>query len=176
MLACGIEDLAKERKTPDLPQTLEKKFDKKPPAFSTVRMTDPDLVKLLEKNHLKYRAIQENTWLSSLISWVLPFLLLIVIWVYFFRKIGSGAGGLMTVGKSNAKVYVQDETKVTFQDVAGVEEAEEELKEIIEFLKIPPNFRFWAATCPRASCWWVPRAPARPSWPGPWPARPVCLL
>jgi cell division protease FtsH len=145
----GIEDLAKERKKPDLPQTLEKKFEKKTPVFSTVRMADPDLVKLLEKNNIKYRAIQENTWLSSLISWVLPFVLLIAIWMYFFRKIGSGAGGLMTVGKSKAKVYVQDETKITFQDVAGVEEAEDELKEIIEFLKNPAKFQVLGGNLPK---------------------------
>ncbi|MFA4902907.1 MAG: ATP-dependent zinc metalloprotease FtsH [Desulfobaccales bacterium] len=149
LLPKGIEDLAKERKKPDLPQTLEKKFEKKPPAFATVRMADPDLVKLLEKNSIKYRAIQENTWLSSLISWVLPFALLIGIWMYFFRKIGSGTGGLMTVGKSKAKVYVQDETKVTFQDVAGVEEAEEELKEIIEFLQNPAKFQVLGGNLPK---------------------------
>jgi cell division protease FtsH len=149
LLPKGIEDLAKEKKTPDLPQILEKKFEKKPPAFATVRIADPDLVKLLEKNSIKYRAIQENTWLSSLISWVLPFVLLIAIWIYFFRKIGSGAGGLMTVGKSKAKVYVQDETKVTFQDVAGVEEAEDELKEIIEFLKNPAKFQVLGGNLPK---------------------------
>jgi cell division protease FtsH len=149
LLPKGIVDLAKEKKKPDLPQTLEKKFEKKTPAFSTIRMADPDLVKLLEKNSIKYRAIQENTWLSSLVSWVLPFVLLIAIWVYFFRKIGSGAGGLMTVGKSKAKVYVQDETKVTFQDVAGVEEAEDELKEIIEFLKNPAKFQVLGGNLPK---------------------------
>ncbi len=149
LLPKGVEDLAKERKKPDLPETLAKQFDKKEPMFSTVRVQDPDLVKLLEDKHIKYRAIQENTWLSSLLSWVLPFLLLIGIWVYFFRKIGSGAGGLMTVGKSKAKIYVQDETKVTFQDVAGVEEAEEELKEIIEFLKNPAKFQVLGGNLPK---------------------------
>jgi cell division protease FtsH len=149
LLPKGIEDLAKERKKPDLLQTLEKKFEKKTPSFSTVRMADPDLVKLLEKNNIKYRGVQENTWLSSLVSWVLPFALLIVIWIYFFRKIGSSAGGLMTVGKSKAKIYVQDETKVTFQDVAGVEEAEDELKEIIEFLKNPAKFQVLGGNLPK---------------------------
>jgi cell division protease FtsH len=149
LLPKGVEDLAKEKKKPDLPQTLGKKFEKKTPVFSTVRMADPDLVKLLEQNNVKYRAIQENTWLSSLVSWVLPFVLLIAIWIYFFRKIGSGAGGLMTVGKSKAKVYVQDETKVTFQDVAGVEEAEDELKEIIEFLKNPAKFQVLGGNLPK---------------------------
>ncbi|MFA5110423.1 MAG: ATP-dependent zinc metalloprotease FtsH [Desulfobaccales bacterium] len=149
LLPKGVEDLAKERKKPDLPETLAKQFDKKEPTFSTVRVQDADLVKLLEDKHIKYRAIQENTWFTSLLSWILPFLLLIGIWVYFFRKIGSGAGGLMTVGKSKAKIYVQDETKVTFQDVAGVEEAEEELKEIIEFLKNPAKFQVLGGSLPK---------------------------
>ncbi|MGB8992495.1 MAG: ATP-dependent zinc metalloprotease FtsH [Desulfobaccales bacterium] len=149
LLPKGIEDLAKERKKPDLPQTLAKQFEKKAPTFSAVRVADPDLVKLLETKGIKYRAIQENTWVTSLLSWILPFLLLIGIWIYFFRKIGTGAGGLMTVGKSKAKVYVQDETKVTFQDVAGVEEAEEELKEIIEFLKNPAKFQVLGGNIPK---------------------------
>jgi len=149
LLPPGIAYLAKERKKPDLAKTLEKKFEKKTPAFSTVRMKDPNLVTLLEKQNIKYRAVQENTWLSSIVSWVLPFLILIAIWVYFFRKIGGGAGGLMTVGKSKAKVYVQDETKVTFKDVAGVEEAEEELREIIEFLKNPAKFQVLGGNLPK---------------------------
>jgi cell division protease FtsH len=149
LLPQGIDELAKERKKPDLPKTLEKQFEKKTPMFSAVRLKDPDLVNLLEKEQIKYRALSENTWLSSLLSWVLPFLILLAIWVYFFRKIGAGAGGLMTVGKSRAKVYVQDETKVTFQDVAGVEEAEEELKEIIEFLKNPAKFQVLGGNIPK---------------------------
>jgi cell division protease FtsH len=149
LLPKGIDALAKARENSDLPQTLAKQFDKKKPIFSTVRLEDPDLVKLLAKDNISYRAVQEKTWLTSLLSWVFPFLLLIAIWVYFFRKIGGGAGGLMTVGKSKAKVYVQDETKVTFQDVAGVEEAEEELKEIIEFLKNPAKFQVLGGNLPK---------------------------
>jgi cell division protease FtsH len=150
LLPKGIDELAKTRQNPDLPQTLAKQFDKKKPIFSTVRLEDQDLVQLLAKDNISYRAVQEKTWLTSLLSWVFPFLLLIAIWVYFFRKIGSGgAGGLMTVGKSRAKVYVQDETKVTFQDVAGVEEAEEELKEIIEFLKTPAKFQILGGNLPK---------------------------
>ncbi|HZK14238.1 MAG TPA: ATP-dependent zinc metalloprotease FtsH [Desulfobaccales bacterium] len=150
LLPQGIEELAKARPNPDLPQTLAKQFDKKKPIFSAVRLEDPDLVKLLAKNNISYRAVQEKTWLTSLLSWVFPFLLLIGIWIYFFRKIGAGgAGGLMTVGKSKAKVYVLDETKVTFQDVAGVEEAEEELKEIIEFLNTPAKFQVLGGNLPK---------------------------
>ena len=149
LLPNGIEELAKERKEPDLPKKLEKQFDKKEPSFTTVRLEDAGLIDLLDKQNLKYRGVQEKTWLTGLLSWVLPMLLLVGIWIYFFRKIGTGAGGLMTVGKSKAKVYVQDETKVTFADVAGVDEAIEELKEIIEFLKNPAKFQVLGGNLPK---------------------------
>jgi len=148
LLPAGVEYLAKSRNEPNLPERLKKQFDKEP-LFSTVRLEDPDLVKSLDKQGLKYRGTQEKTWLTGLMSWVLPTLLLVAIWMYFFRKIGAGAGGLMTVGKSKAKVYVQDETKVTFKDVAGVEEAEEELKEIIEFLQNPAKFQVLGGNIPK---------------------------
>ncbi|MEW6657906.1 MAG: ATP-dependent zinc metalloprotease FtsH [Thermodesulfobacteriota bacterium] len=148
LLPGGVEYLSKARKDPDLAKKLKEQF-KKEPLFSTVRVHDPDLIKLLDQQGLKYQAVQEKTWLTSLLSWILPTLLLVVIWIYFFRKIGTGAGGLMSVGKSKAKVYVEDETKVTFQDVAGVEEAEEELKEIIEFLKTPAKFQALGGSIPK---------------------------
>ncbi|HEY9073173.1 MAG TPA: ATP-dependent zinc metalloprotease FtsH, partial [Desulfobaccales bacterium] len=151
LLPAGIQDLAKERKEPDLPQKLAKlqPETKKPPTFTTVKMEDPDLIKLLTKQDIKYKATPEKTLLNTVISWVLPMLLLVIIWVYFFRKIGAGAGGLMTVGKSKAKVYMQDETKVTFKDVAGVDEAIEELSEIIEFLKNPAKFQVLGGKIPK---------------------------
>jgi len=149
LLPNGIEELAKERKEPDLPKKLEKQFEKKEPGFTTVRLEDAGLIELLDKQNLKYRGVQEKTWLTGLLSWVLPMLLLVGIWIYFFRKIGTGAGGLMTVGKSKAKVYVQDETKTTFADVAGVDEAIEELKEIIEFLKNPAKFQMLGGNIPK---------------------------
>jgi cell division protease FtsH len=114
-----------------------------------VRLEDPDLVKNLDKQGIKYRGIQEKTWLTALLSWVLPMFFLVAIWIYFFRKMGTGAGGLMTIGKSKAKVYVQDETKVTFKDVAGVEEAEEELREVIEFLQNPGKFQVLGGNIPK---------------------------
>jgi cell division protease FtsH len=149
LLPNGIEALAKERKEPDLPKKLAEVFDKKEPTFSAVKMEDKDLVQLLDTHGIKYKAIPEKTLVNTLLSWVLPMVLLLGIWIYFFRKIGGGAGGLMTVGKSKAKVYVQDETKVTFQDVAGVEEAEDELKEIIEFLQNPAKFQVLGGNLPK---------------------------
>jgi cell division protease FtsH len=148
LLPAGVEYLSKARKDPKLPEKLKEQF-KKEPLFSTVRVGDPDLIKLLDQKGLKYRAVQERTWITSLISVIFPTLLLVGIFIYFFRKIGTGAGGLMSVGKSKAKVYVEDETKVTFQDVAGVEEAEEELKEIIEYLKTPAKFQALGGNIPK---------------------------
>ena len=149
LLPAGVEQLAKERKEPDLPQKLAKLSDKKEPDFNVNRVEDKDLVRLLEKQGIKYSAAPDRTILNNLLSWGLPILLLVGIWIYFFRKVGAGAGGLMTVGKSRAKVYAQDETKVTFQDVAGVDEAIEELKEIIEFLKNPAKFQLLGGKIPK---------------------------
>jgi cell division protease FtsH len=149
LLPNGVEALAQERHDPNLAKKLAQEFKKKEPFFTAVRMEDPGLVKLLDKQGIKYKATPERTMLNTLLSWVLPMLLLVGIWIYFFRRIGGGAGGLMTVGKSKAKVYMQDETTVTFQDVAGVEEATEELKEIIEFLKNPAKFQSLGGKIPK---------------------------
>jgi cell division protease FtsH len=149
ILPAGVEFLAKERKEPNLPEIWKKQFDKEI-RFTAVKMEDKDLVDRLDKQGIKYKAVAERTWIAALLSWVIPTLLLVGIWVYFFRKIGSaGPGGLMSVGKSKARVYMEDEIKVTFKDVAGVEEAEEELKEIIDFLKHPEKFQALGGKIPK---------------------------
>ena len=86
--------------------------------------------------------IQENpghSWASNVISWGLPILLLVVLWIFIIRRIGPSSG-IMSFGKSQAKFYEEDEMKVTFDDVAGIDEAKEELMEIIEFLSSPEKF------------------------------------
>jgi cell division protease FtsH len=148
LLPKGVEYLAQETNDPELPQRLEKQFAKKP-VFSTVKMKDDDLLERLDKQGIKYRALPERAWLTALLSWVLPMVLLIGLWLFIFRRIGAGPGGIMSIGKSKARVYVEDETKVTFADVAGVEEAEEELKEIIEFLKNPGKFQVLGGKIPK---------------------------
>ncbi len=118
--------------------------------FYVVRMDDPELVKELTEKGITYAAKQEVTWFKTLLSWILPMLIFIAIWGYLLKKIGSpGGGGFMAVGKSKAKVYVEGETKITFEDVAGVEEAEEELKEVIEFLKNPQKFQSLGGKIPK---------------------------
>lgn len=118
--------------------------------FYVVRMDDPDLVKELTEKGITFTAKQEVTWFKTLLSWILPMLIFIAIWGYLLKKIGSpGGGGFMAVGKSKAKVYVEGETKITFEDVAGVDEAEEELKEVIEFLKNPQKFQSLGGKIPK---------------------------
>ena len=100
--------------------------------FITTRV-DPDLAQSLDKHHVVYSGIVENNWLRDLLSWILPAIFFVGIWMFAIRHMGQGGlGGLMTIGKSRAKVYVEKETKVSFADVAGVDEAKEELVEIVE--------------------------------------------
>jgi len=117
--------------------------------FSAVRMDDPDLVKELSERGIRYTAKQEITWFKTLLSWIIPIAIFVALWVYLFKRIRPPGEGLMGVGKSKAKVYVEDETKVTFADVEGVDEAKEELKEVIEFLRNPQRFQSLGGKIPK---------------------------
>jgi cell division protease FtsH len=108
--------------------------------FSTTRV-DPGLARELLAHHVVVRGQIESTFLRDLLSWVVPTLLFVGVWIYLLRRAGSGVGGgLMQIGKSKARIYMQKDTGVTFDDVAGVDEAKEELKEIIDFLKDPEGY------------------------------------
>lgn len=110
--------------------------------FKTYAPEDPDLIRTLRKHNVAIvaKAEQDSTiWQSILISW-LPVLLLIGVWIFFMRQMQAGGGKAMAFGKSRAKMITKEEQKVTFEDVAGVDEAKEELKEIIEFLRNPKKF------------------------------------
>jgi cell division protease FtsH len=117
--------------------------------FSTVRVEDSDLTKELAAKGVRFSGKRQVTWITTLLSWVVPIIILFAIWGFFLRKMQAAGGGLMAVGKSKAKVYVEGETKVTFEDVAGVDEAENELKEIIEFLKNPDKYQTLGAKIPK---------------------------
>lgn len=109
--------------------------------FVTTRV-DPALAKDLAQYDVKVSGIVENTFLSDLMGWVLPAVIFVGIWIFAMRRFAGkmGGGGFMNIGKSKAKVYVETDTKVNFADVAGVEEAKDELKEIVGFLKDPESF------------------------------------
>lgn len=103
---------------------------------------EPDLAERLAHFDVPYTRVVESTWLKDILSWVIPALIFFGVWFFLFRKLAErqGMGGFMTIGKSRAKVYVEAKTGVTFDDVAGVDEAKEELKEIVEFLKDPAEY------------------------------------
>ena len=117
--------------------------------FRTVRVEDPKLVELLGAHDVEYTGQAENTVLANLLSWVIPPLIILAIWIVILRRMGPGGAGVMSFGRSRAKIYAEDETKASFDDVAGVDEAQEELEEIIEFLKHPEKFRHLGATIPK---------------------------
>lgn len=115
---------------------------------------DEDLSKVLQQYGVKYSAAEENTWFRDLLSWILPALIFVGIWVFVMRRVaggmgGMGGGGVLSIGKSKAKVYMETDTKVTFNDVAGVDEAKEELKEVVHFLKDRSTYGRLGARVPR---------------------------
>jgi len=118
--------------------------------FVTQRV-DTDIAGELDKYNVTYDGAVESTWFTELLSWVLPVLLFFGIWMFVFRKIAErqGMGGLMSVGRSRAKVYVEKDTKVSFDDVAGVDEAKQELEEIVDFLKNPGEYGRLGARIPK---------------------------
>jgi cell division protease FtsH len=121
----------------------EKDKEDKGKPFSTVRIDDIGLVAMLEANGISYRGEITDNWVRDfLLTWILPLMVLILIWGFVFRRMGAGGGPetFMSFGKSRAKIYGESDVKVTFNDVAGVDEAKEELVEIIEFLRHPDKF------------------------------------
>src|SRR4051794_28818834 len=110
--------------------------------FVTTRV-DPEFAQELQKSGVTYTGQIESTFLRDLLSWVLPVLLFFGVWTYLARRMaaqGGLGGGLMSIGKSKAKVYVETDTGVKFDDVAGVDEAKDELREVVDFLKNPAEY------------------------------------
>jgi len=110
--------------------------------FSIFTPQDPDLIRMLKEKKVSVVAkppAESNWFLSVLMSWF-PFILLIGVWIFFMRQMQSGGGKAMSFGKSRARLDSDQQDKVTFEDVAGIDEAKEELGEIIEFLKEPKKF------------------------------------
>jgi cell division protease FtsH len=108
--------------------------------FAAVRIEDPKLIEDLEKAGIKYTGEAANKWIGEIVGWIIPLIFLVALWSFFFRRMGSAEGGVMSFARSRAKIYADDDVKVRFGDVAGVDEAEDELREIVEFLKNPRKY------------------------------------
>lgn len=113
---------------------------------------DPALAERLDQYGVPFSAARENTFLGNLLSWLLPMVLFFAVWMFLIRRMAEKqgfGGGMMSIGKSKAKVYLETDTKVTFEDVAGVDEAKAELEEIVAFLKEPQGYGRLGARMPK---------------------------
>jgi cell division protease FtsH len=111
-----------------------------PQPFTTVRVEDPGLIAELEEAKISFRGEVASDWLPMLLSWIVPVALFFLLWSFLMKRMGAGTG-LMQIGKSKAKVFIEKKTGVTFADVEGIDEAKEELMEVVEFLKSPGKYQ-----------------------------------
>ncbi len=140
----GLENLLPKEKLDEL-----KALGKGDHGFVTIRVDDPSLAKDLEAAQVRFSGRVESKLFSTVLSWVVPAVIFIALWGFLMKRMGGGAHGMLEIGKSKAKVYMEKETGVTFADVAGIDEAKEELMEVVEFLKQPERFRRLGGKIPK---------------------------
>ena len=116
--------------------------------FTTVRVNDSDLVKDLDDHKVSYSGHYENKFLSNILSWIIPVGIFFLIWRFAMKKMGPGMG-VMSFSKSKAKIFAESDTNVSFADVAGIDEAKEELQEVVEFLSTPEKFQKLGGRIPK---------------------------
>ncbi len=117
--------------------------------FRTVRVEDPKLVEELQAQHVKFLGVRPNFFFQFLIAWVLPIGIMIMIWSFISRKVGSAGQSVLSIGKSKARMAIEKNTGTTFNDVAGCEEAKFELQEVVDFLKNPDRYKAIGAKIPK---------------------------
>ena len=117
--------------------------------FMTLRVEDPELVHLLDQKGIKYTGYAENKWVGLLLSWLLPLAFFIFFWSFLIKRMGAGPQGVLSVGKARVKIFAEKEVEITFDDVAGIDEAKGELQEIVQFLKYPEKFQRLGGRIPK---------------------------
>ena len=117
----------------------------------TANVNDEKLISKLDEAGIDFtgKNPKETPIMNFVLTWILPMILIFFMWKFLFSKMGGGGGGVMGIGKNNAKVYMESEIKVTFDDVAGQEEAKESLKEVIDFLNAPAKYTEIGAKLPK---------------------------
>ena len=132
-------------------EILDPQTGKATTAYSTPTLDDKELIPTLEKYNVVFSAEPKTPILNTLISWVIPLALLFIVWMFLMRRLARmGPGpGVMSFGKTRAKLLAEEEIQTTFNDVAGVDEAKEELLEVIDFLKNPKKYTSLGGKIPK---------------------------
>ena len=135
-------------------RTVAGKLKHPDPAGKTVivaNRVEPALAERLSRYNVPFTRAAESTFLRDVLSWILPAVAFFAVWFFLFRRFAErqGIGGFMSIGKSRAKIYVEKDTGVTFADVAGVDEAKEELREVVDFLRDPREYGRLGARIPK---------------------------
>ena len=118
--------------------------------FRTVRV-DPDTSKLLEEYNVTFKGEVESRFLANLFSWLLPIIIFFGVWYFMMRRMSGQQPGFMTLGKNKAKIFMQEDIDIRFADVAGVDEAKEELVEVVDFLREPGKYTELGGKIPRGT-------------------------
>ena len=140
-------------------------------AFRTVRV-DPEISKLLDQYNVTFKGEIASRFLPTLLSWIIPTAIFFGVWFFFMKRMSGQQQGFMTLGRK-AKIYMQSDLNVTFMDVAGVDEAKQELVEVVDFLAEPQKYSELGGKLPKGVLL-VLRVPAKPCWPKPWPVKAAC--
>jgi cell division protease FtsH len=145
----AADTAAKQPVKPATTNALAAKADPSRFFFRTIRVEDPDLVKDLEKADVKFTGERPSMLTQFLLSWLFPIAIMVFIWSMLSRRMGKAGESILSFGKSKARLVPDKETKVTFNDVAGCEEAKYELHEVVDFLKNPDRYKAIGAKIPK---------------------------